>query len=284
MGVGGKHPRFILLQGEGFGQVTSRCGGNNRVSALRGSAITAQLVAAELRSEMSRAYLGFAWWVIEPIIYMMAFYLVFGLIFQRDGPAFIPMLLTGLVTWRWFDNTVRTAMNAIPRNKALMQQVYIPKILFILVAIAAGMVKFLVVLGLLILFLLFYGVTPSSSWLALPVVVFVQLVFISGISTIIGLLVPFLPDLRIVVPNILLLVMFLSGVFYLALDVPENIRSYFFLNPMAVIIDSMRNTLVYDHFPDWTALFWVLVAGLTCLALAIKIFRVHDLTYPKLGL
>ena len=164
-----------------------------------------------------------------------------------------------------------------------MQQVYIPKVLFVVVAIATGTVKFIIILVLLIAFLLAFGIEPALSWLALPVVFVVQLMLISGISALAALGVPFLPDLRIVISNVLLLMLFVSGVFYMALDVPEQIRGYFFLNPMAVLIDAMRNTLVYGHFPDWIALLWVLAASSVSLGMALKLFSRYDLTFPKLG-
>jgi lipopolysaccharide transport system permease protein len=260
------------------------CRDSHRSDGAHYRALLLQLMSAELKSDLSRAYLGFAWWVIEPVIYMLVFYLVFGLIFERGGPGFVPMLLAGLVSWRWFDTTTRSAMNVVPRNSALMQQVYVPKIIFPLVAVAAGTLRFAVVLSLLIVFLFFYGIEPTASWLALPLVILVELVFVAATACLTGLLVPLLPDLRIVINNALLLLLFLSGVFYMALQVPEHLRSYFFLNPMAVLIDAMRNTLVYGSFPDWQALFWVFAASLCGLAVAWWLFRRYDLVYPKLGL
>jgi lipopolysaccharide transport system permease protein len=233
---------------------------------------------------MSRAYLGFAWWVIEPIIYMLVFYLVFGIIFQRGGPGFVPMLLTGLVIWRWFDSTIRASLEALPRNRGLMQQVYVPKILFPLVSVAAGTLKFLLVFALLLSFLLLSDIAPTASWIALPLILIVQLAFIAATACVAGLLVPLLPDLRIIISNALLLMLFLSGVFFMALNVPDHLRGFFLLNPMAVLIEETRKALIFGEFPDWQALLWVFAASVTMMLIAWKLFRHFDLKYPKLGL
>ncbi|MBL4567407.1 MAG: ABC transporter permease, partial [Porticoccus sp.] len=84
---------------------------------------------AELKAESSRSYLGFFWWILEPALYMVAFYIVFALVFQRGGPGFIPFLLCGLVVWKWFGSVVSGSANVILSSSALIRQVYIPKYL-----------------------------------------------------------------------------------------------------------------------------------------------------------
>jgi lipopolysaccharide transport system permease protein len=250
----------------------------------RWNELVTELTVAELRAEMSRAYLGFVWWVVEPVLYMLVFYVVFGIVFQRGGPEFVPTLLTGLIAWRWFDSATRAGMLALSRNKALMQQVYVPKIAFPLVSVTTHTAKFLIVFTLLLLFLMLYGVSPGLTWLALPLVLATQLLFITAAASLTGLLVPFLPDLRVVINNGLMLMFFLSGIFYMAIEVPESIRTYFFLNPMAVLIDALRDSLLHEQWPDWARLAWVAGGSSAALAVAYRIFVRHDLNYPKLGL
>ena len=263
--------------------MTDICQSSDHSSVVKYYRIVLQLALSQLRAEVSWAYLGIAWWVIEPVIYMLVFFVVFGLVFERGGPGFVPLLLTGLVTWRWFANTTNASMTAISKNKALMQQVYIPKILFIGVVIIVSTLKFLIVFFFMMVFLIIFGIEPAISWFALPIIFIVELVFVSAVAFLVGLIVPFLPDLRIIITNAMLLLFFVSGVFFMAMDVPENLRGYFFLNPMAVLIDAMRETLIVGNLPDWSALLWVFLSGCAGLAIAVWLFRRYDFTYPKLG-
>ncbi|HIB76240.1 MAG TPA: ABC transporter permease, partial [Flavobacteriales bacterium] len=65
-------------------------------------------VRTDLRSEVSQNHLSLLWWVLEPVLYMTVFYLVFGLLLKRGGgPEYVPFLLTGLASWKWFDSAVR---------------------------------------------------------------------------------------------------------------------------------------------------------------------------------
>ncbi|MEM1412169.1 MAG: ABC transporter permease, partial [Pseudomonadota bacterium] len=84
---------------------------------------------ADMRAEANRSYLGILWWVIEPILYLLVFYLVFDLGLRRGGEHFAATLLTGLVVWKWFDASVRSAAMVLPENRGLMRQVYLPKLL-----------------------------------------------------------------------------------------------------------------------------------------------------------
>ena len=59
---------------------------------------------ADLRAEAARAYLGVLWWVLEPLLYICVFYVVFGILLDRGGQGFVSFMLCGLVVWRWFSS------------------------------------------------------------------------------------------------------------------------------------------------------------------------------------
>lgn len=239
-------------------------------------------VAADLRAEAARTYLGFVWWVLDPIILMAIFYVLFGLLLQRGGEHFVQFLLIGLVSWRWFHITVFNGSNALPAGHGLIRQVYLPKLLLPLVAILTELVKFAVVLILLLTFLWASGFGPGPVWLALPVLLLVQLALIGGVTLLLASLVPFLPDLKPLIGHLLQMLFFLSGIFYDPAEIPEAYRGYFFLNPMAALIDGYREVLLHDRWPGgWRLL---AIAGLSAglIMLARTILQRYDRVYPKL--
>ena len=237
---------------------------------------------AELRAEAARAYLGFLWWIVEPIIYMVAFYIVFAMIFQRGGEDFVPFLLCGLVAWKWFGSTVSQCANSIPSNAGLMNQVYIPKYLFPGVVIIVGTIKFLVVLALFLLFLIVYGITPSETWLIVPVILVIQFVLIAAVSGLVAAIVPVVPDIRLILDNVLMLFFFLSGIFFDIKDVPDEIRTILFLNPMAVIIDSLRVALIDNQWPDMMSLGLVFLFSIIGVGVVGRLLKHYDRIYPKI--
>lgn len=236
---------------------------------------------AELRAEAARAYLGFLWWIVEPVLYMAVFYVVFGVLFQRGGEGFAPFLLCGLVVWKWFDSTVRSGANAISSNAHLMRQVYLPKFVFPSIVVLVNTVKFLVVMGLLVLFLQVYGLPIFTSWLALPLLFATQMLLIAAVTLLAAAVVPFLPDLKLLIDNGLTLLFFLSGVFFGLDTIPEGLQPYFSLNPMATLIDGYRKVLLHGLWPDWHSLATVALGSLLGIWLAQRLLIRFDRSYPK---
>ncbi len=236
---------------------------------------------ADLRAEAARTYFSFLWWIVEPLIFMAVFYVVFGLVFQRYDQDFVPSLLIGLVTWRWFDNTVRTGANAILANHGLMQQVYLPKHLFPSVAVLVSTAKFLLVFVLLLVLLQYLGPGVGVAYLWLPVPLLAEFLLVSGAAMMMAALVPFFPDLRIIIGNVLMLLFFLSGVFFSIDKIPEQYREYLFLNPMAGLIDAYRSILIGSGPPPLDRMAIIALLGILLIVIASWLMRRYDRRYAR---
>lgn len=237
---------------------------------------------ADLRAEAAKTYVNYLWWVLDPILSMLVFYVVFGLIFQRGGEGYVAFLLTGLVAWTWYNQTLSHAGSTILNGKGLINQVYVPKLVFPLVTFLTDLTKFAVVLCVLLLFLLISGYSPSASWLALPLVLLTQLLLCMALGLVLAAIVPYLPDLKLLVSHLLHLQFFLSGIFYSANDIPEPYRFWFFLNPMASLIHDYHVILLKGGWPHWGRLTVIALLSLLVLTLATILIQRLDQVYPRL--
>jgi lipopolysaccharide transport system permease protein len=241
-----------------------------------------QKAMAGLRAEASRGYLGVLWWVIEPLMYMCIFYVVFAHLFHRGDENYIMFLLTGLISWKWFHATVATGANSLMANFGLMNQVYLPKIIFPLTNIAINTFKFLIILIILILLLQFTSARVTWVWVLLPVLVLTQLLLIVGVTSLLAAIMPFFPDLRVILDNILMMMLFLSGIFFDISKMPESVQQYLWLNPMAALIAMYRKLLLEGVAPDWQQVLGILSFSIALLSLAVWLFRRFDRVYPKI--
>jgi lipopolysaccharide transport system permease protein len=144
--------------------------------------------------------------------------------------------------------------------------------------------KFLIVLCLLLGFLLLYGVTPTLAWASLPLVLAIQFCLVLGAGSSVAAVVPFVPDLKILINNGLTLLMFLSGIFYSISDAPPSVQPLFLMNPMAALIDTYRQILIEGVWPDWGSLLIVALISAALLSIASFGLRRFDRLYPKLML
>ena len=237
---------------------------------------------ANLRTEVSRYYLNYAWWVIEPVLMMSVFYVVFGLFLNRGTQHYIAFLLVGLTCWNWFGRSVQNGASSIYQGRILMLQVDIPKVFFPLEVFLRDSFKQMFVLLLLLTFLLFYPTPVGLTWLALPALILTQAVFLVGFICLVAAIVPFIPDLKFVIGTAVQLMFFGSGVFYRIEDVvlPEH-RYILYLNPVAGLIKNYREVLLYNHWPDWAYLGKVLVVSLFLCAFSFFIIKRFERVYPK---
>lgn len=237
---------------------------------------------AQLRSESSRAYLGYLWWFLEPLLYLLVFYVVFALVFQRGDENYVQVLLTGLVVWKWFDSSVRSSMDVINQNAALIDKVYIPKLVFPAVSVVSNGIKFALVLVFLLIFSLLVGNGIANTWIALPLLIAVHAALVFSVSCLIAAITPFLPDIRMIFDKLMTMMFFLSGIFYTLDSIPEVFRGYFLLNPAFLLIESYRNILIFHQWPSVMALAYVFLLSMIVLSVALVILRRFDRVYPRL--
>jgi lipopolysaccharide transport system permease protein len=234
-----------------------------------------------LRAEAARTYISFLWWFIEPMIFLLVFYLVFGLLLERFSPDFIPQILVGLVTFRWFSNTLGRGSKSIIGGRGLMRQVYVPKILFPSVLILANTFKFAIVFVVLLLSFLVYGIPATWTFAAIPILLLTQFLFITGCTFMAAAVVPFLPDLKYLIDNALTVMFFLSGVFFSLRRIPEQYQEYVFLNPMAALIDAYRGALLGSVWPEWGRLAAIVLSSAIMIAVGAYIIHRCDRAYPR---
>lgn len=238
---------------------------------------------AELRAERSRSYLGLIWWVAEPAMMMFAFWLVFDKILKTGGPDYLPFLLVGLTLWQWMKSCITHSGYAIWGNLGLIRQVQIPVLVFPLVQMFADTIKFFYIFALLLVVLWIFGFEPNITYLALPAVFIVTLLFSAGAGFLMAAVIPLIPDLRFVIEQVLTVVMFLSGVVFALNDVPPNWKPWFELNPVVTLLDATRGILMHAQWPNWMALLKVSLISVVICAIGIGVVLRLAPRYPKLA-
>ncbi|MDH3871113.1 MAG: ABC transporter permease [Gammaproteobacteria bacterium] len=238
-------------------------------------------VKANLKADISRNYLGLAWWLLEPVLLVLVFYLVFGLLFQRGGEYFVQILVVGIVSWVWFASTVTRSTTSIYSARFLLAQVYLPKYVLPVTVILEGLIRQIFVIAVLIVFLVLTS-GMHGTWVWLPVIMMVQLLLVSAVSLWVAAIVPIIPDLKFAITAGLQALMFCSGVFFRTMDVPEKYQAFLFYNPIANIIAQYRSVLVDGSPPDIVSLVNITLISVFFSVMAIVYIKKFDLEYPRL--
>lgn len=240
-------------------------------------------VLLNLRAEASKTHLSYAWWVLEPVLHMGVFYLVFAVLLERGQGDFVTFLFCGIVPWLWFAKSISNSSLSIVAGKGLIGQTYIPKAFFPLVTIGQDLFKQLFVFVLLILYLAAAGYDASLNWLWLIPIVLVQFTLTAAASFLVALVVPFAQDLRYLVATLLTFGMLGSGIFYSYEQVllPQH-RDIFLMNPMANLIVSYRRVLMQGELPMLADLGWIFLASAIFLGLTVWLMKKLDNNLTRL--
>ncbi|MDQ7075201.1 MAG: ABC transporter permease [Gammaproteobacteria bacterium] len=234
-----------------------------------------------LRSEVHRNYLSYGWWVLEPLMYMIVYYVVFGLLLSRGGQDYPVFLLTGLVPWMWFMKAVSTSSGSILSGQNLMLQVGLPSIVFPLVSILQATIKQLPVFILLLGFVWLQGNSPSIHWWVLIPVVIVQLLLVMVSACVVAAVIPFIRDLSYLVPTGLTFLMFMSGIFYDYRNISEEWQDVFLLNPMAFLLKCYREILMDGISPDLVTLAWWGAGSVTACFMLLLLYQKLRYIFPR---
>jgi len=151
------------------------------------------------------------------------------------------------------------------------------------VQMLADTIKFCFIFALLLVILWIGGYPPNITYLALPVLFAVTLLFAAGGSFLVAAIVPLVPDLRFVIEQVLTVLMFLSGVVFALDDVPSPLREAIALNPVATLLEATRGVLMHAQWPNWIALLKVgAISAIVCVAGVALVLHLSP-RYPKLA-
>ena len=236
-----------------------------------------------LKSESSRTYLSYAWWLLEPALMVAVFYLVFAVFMTRGTPNFVVFLVCGKIPFLWFSKSVINSSNSIVAGRGLINQVSIPKPFFPMLVVFQDAYKQIVVFAFMFTFIIIYGLDVSWVWLSVIFVILTQLLLICAVSLLVAAITPFLPDFRYLISTVMMALLFGSGIFYSYKDMilPEH-QQLFLMNPVANLINNYRLVLMDNTLPDWTALGSICLGSIALIIVMAKYYKKTDTAYARL--
>lgn len=235
-----------------------------------------------LKSESKGTRLGYLWWVIEPAMHLIVYYLAFGVLLRHGGDDYVAYLLVGIVHWLWLSKSVMNASASIMVGRGLILQLPLHVAIFPLAEIFRDTTKQLIVTAILLAVLWLLDYQPGRLLLIYPIIFLIQLMLTISLAGLVAALMPFLPDLRVIVPACLQLGMFLSGVFFTRDIIPGHLQWLLNLNPVYVLLESYREILIRGNQPDWQLLGIIAIATLVSTALVLAVLAHFNQQYARI--
>jgi ABC-type polysaccharide/polyol phosphate export permease len=217
------------------------------------------LAERDLRVRYKQAVLGIAWALITPLAMMLAFTLIFTK-FTKVSTGGAPYALysyLGLLPWTFFSSAVSQGGVSLVSNVPLLNKLYCPREVFPLAAVADALVDMLIAAFVLLLLFPILGYAPRSTSFYVPLLLVLLFIVTLGVTVAISAVVVYMRDLRLVLPLVIQLGLFVTPVVFNVNSVAKTTTGqviYSILNPLVPIIDGMRRTVLQGHAPNWLPL------------------------------
>jgi lipopolysaccharide transport system permease protein len=222
------------------------------------------LALRDLKARYKQSFLGAAWAVLQPLVTMVVFTLLFGLLLGREGmPTMegVPYAVStycALVPWQLFAAALTASGDSLVANQHLITKVYFPRLVAPVAPILAALVDFVLAFAVLLGMMAAFGVTPGWGILALPLLTLLAVAAALSVSLWLSALNALYRDVRHALPFLAQTWMFATPVVYTAASVlegqPDWVRFAYGLNPMTGVVEGFRWALLGGNTPPWAAL------------------------------
>jgi lipopolysaccharide transport system permease protein/teichoic acid transport system permease protein len=234
------------------------------------------LVTSGLKAQHRNSFLGYLWWMLDPLLGVAVYYFLVVVILRRGGEGYGGFLVVGLVVFRSISSTMVISAKSISSKAGIISQVYLPKAIFAIGTSLSQLINFAFGLLVIAIFLVFMKIVPGIMILWLPFVALVHYLVLLAISLVIAYASVFFRDIENLLGHVVTLLRYGSPVIWDATMIPERYSWISDINPLSALLIGYRNIILHNQAPDVTTL---AIMGLACILfiiLAMNYYSRHE--------
>ncbi len=212
---------------------------------------------SDLRNRYAGSSFGFLWLALNPLAQIIIYSLIFttimkiGLPVTNETPvSFTIYLCSGLLPWIGFAEIVSRSTNVLLMHSNDITMTSLPEEVLFTRYACTGYITMLLSMSLLLLISLLFGLKTNISWLFLPGILALLVIFACGLGMVLGVLNVFSRDVGQFVNIILPILMWTVPIVYVDSVLSENIRFYLSYNPLYPFVSSLHNIILFRSFPN----------------------------------
>jgi len=234
------------------------------------------LVARDLKVRYKRSAIGFVWTMLQPLLMMLVFEIVFSSVFRfkMEVGNYAVYALSGVLFWNFFSQSIVASMNSLRGNAGLLKKLPVPREVFPLATVISGVLNLVFALIPLFLILVVTRHPLTPALLFLPVAIFLAALFTLGAGLLLSPLAVFFSDTVELVGVLLTALMYLTPVIYPKEIVPEKYLWIVRYNPLRSILETFRDPIHQGEIPPLSHLS-------VCAAIAVAVFILGAWVFRK---
>ena len=214
----------------------------------RNRAILREMVTTDFKVRYQGSVLGYVWSLLKPLFLFSILYVVFTFIIPlgKDIPHYPVYLLTGVVLWSFFTEATTIGAGSVVNRGDLIRKISIPRYLVVVSSSLSALINLGLSMIVIFVFALLNGVMPNIGWLMIIPLILELFVLALSLSFLLSALFVKFRDITYIWEIFLQAGFYATPIIYPLTKVPSELHKWFFVNPMAQIIQDARYVLVTD--------------------------------------
>lgn len=226
-----------------------------------------ELTKRDFKLKYKGTVLGMFWSMLSPLLQLLVMRLVFTELLGKNIPSYSTYLFSGLIIFNYYAEATKGSISALSTNRSIILKIKTPKYLFLLSRNVSALINFLIIIPIYFLFAAFDGISFHFSFFALVYPVILLPAFCIGVGLILSAMQVFFNDTLYLYNIFILLLRYLSAVFYDIRGWSPHIQRLMLLNPVYAFIKYFRLIVIENQIPSFE--FHMLLMLYTLIALVI---------------
>ncbi len=209
------------------------------------------LVWRDIRVLYAQTILGFAWAILQPLIQIVLFTIVFGKVakLNTEGIPYVLFSTVAIIPWTYMSQAMTESSQSLVKNQNILGKIYIPRVIFPLTPIISKLVDFGISLTILLAVSFYYRVWPTWNLLFLPIFVVLMVSIPASVGMWLSALAIRFRDVRYAMSFAVRLLIYSAPIVYSASEIPGAYRFIYSLNPIVGVIEGYRACLLGTPIP-----------------------------------
>lgn len=232
------------------------------------------LVRRDIKVLYAQTILGFAWAILNPLIQIAIFTIIFGRVaqIQTDGIPYILFVTVAIVPWTYMSEAMIQSSQSLITEQHMLGKVYFPRLIYPLTPTISKLVDFSIALLLVIGVLYHYGVFPTWNLLLLPFLIVWMVMIPAGIGMWFSALAVRFRDVKFAMQFAMRMLLYTAPILYTASSMPEPYRELYSLNPLVGLIEAFRACLLGTEF-QWRFIIPGIITTVLLVVFGVNYFR-----------
>lgn len=219
-------------------------------------------VVRDLKLKYKNSILGYFWSLLDPLLTMLLFIVVFSVFMKIKVENYPVFLITGILPWNFLQMSLNGSLMSLVQSRQLIRKIYFPRQLLPYSVVITYLVNLLLSFLVLIPILFYYKIPVTWNILYLPLAVVLLTMIALGLSLFLSVLFVFFYDTLYASNSITRLWFYLSPIIYPVATVPEAFRSIYMLNPITPVICLFRTGFLGTEPPAMIFIIYSVVVAL----------------------